>query len=1380
MRITLQSPSSIADVELVGMDPDMPLRELMVAGGWNDPPELVLVDKRRNRTDQPLSTVNFVEGSVVREVIELSAPPRVELVRLAGLATGQFLQLATGTYDVGSSDSDTPAIGQAKEPRFRLEVHSDGTATALALAPGVIVEGDQFRRGRPLVITTHDAVYRVDPLAGESLGSVDPAHGKGAGVHKSVMRQPRLLASPAHPTLDLPPPPPEPRGAPTISWLVTLAPVPIGIVLAFFLSPYFLAFAAMSPIISIARWRDGKKRLRIDAAASVQYTLEKLHSFGLQIRHQADIEAQHRRDRYVDLRRQEKIADTGSPRLWEVRPHHQDHLNVTLGLGEATWGPTVARNPSVEGIDDLIEASSFLRSCPATVGLADVRGIGLVGPVEIAQKVAAAMLLELTVRQGPADIEVHCLLDVDSSEIWDWVKWLPHLYSTSGEPRLMFDRSATSAVLDLPVPDVRRGLDPDSSPAQLLLIDSIGHLRTGLPDVSAAVNRGAAVAIVVAESVDQLPAFCGAVVQVSEAGDCRVNKVDSGEVMDGILAPVADMGAIVNTARAMSRFVDPDVAGAAAQVPTRCKLSELQGTGLGTASVTERWGRSAVRSGGHLSAVLGVGAEGPFEVDLVRDGPHALVAGTTGAGKSELLRTLIASMAWGYSPDQVTFVLVDFKGGGAFDACANLPHTVGVVTDLDAPLAARALRCMRAELTYREHRLRGAGVSDLSELPETAEPLPRLVIVVDEFATLAAELPDFMESLVDVAQRGRSLGIHMVLATQRPAGVVDNKIRANTNLRIALRVQDDSDSIEVIGSSEAAKIHRTQQGRAFARLGAGELVRFQTALVSEPPAALDGVALRLNPFRLNAQRPEPQIVTPGQRSDQPSELELLSVSASNAAVRLALDVPRVPWPEPLPPARPLAELAKPGGSQWRVAVGEVDLPDEQRRSVFTWSGPEDGNVLVYGVDSADVAGVLGTFCTAIASSHKPDEAHLYVVDFAGALSALSDLPQVGGYLGPEDDERIGRLLDLLETLLDERRDLLREQRSAGLGPSDVPMIGLFIANYTGLLEHFDEQGDLDGAVRLGAILRDGPPLGVFMFASGTGERGIPMKVSAQVSTKFVLRLADSTSYSAFGLRARDIPSLGPGRAIDTRTGLEVQFAIPAWSVPSVSTSEQVANGPVRLRTLGSDISLDELAGETQIRGDLWRLAIGINHHDLSAALIDIRAGVHTVVAGPPASGRSTALRSIAASLAAVSPQTPIGSIGIELGTEVGCLISTAEELIQFGVEGGLLLVDNIEQLPVELSPDLEKLVAAAPQQLRIVVSGRNETLKGMQPMMRMLTASRTGLLPRPGTDAGDVFRCRLRVKGVYEAGRGFLLNGGTGGIAQIAHTNNFAVLVENW
>ena len=287
----------------------------------------------------------------------------------------------------------------------------------------------------------------------------------------------------------------------------------------------------------------------------------------------------------------------------------------------------------------------------------------------------------------------------------------------------------------------------------------------------------------------------------------------------------------------------------------------------------------------------------------MRDGPHGLVGGTTGSGKSEFLRSLISGLAARNDPTKLTFILIDFKGGAAFKPLEALPHTIGTISNLDEQLADRALRALEAEMDYRQRMFAaaGEGVDNLDAYLATnpSEPMPRLLLVVDEFAMLAKDFPDVLTSLVSIGAVGRTLGVHMILATQRPAGVVNDDILANTNLRVALRVQSKEDSNNVIGVPHAATISRSQKGRSWVKLGQEDITPVQTALVTGRAEAVDAVQIEYRDVVFGA--PGGSVSSAGTKGAEVTEadMDLMIEAIIEASDHLGIASPRPVWPTPL-------------------------------------------------------------------------------------------------------------------------------------------------------------------------------------------------------------------------------------------------------------------------------------------------------------------------------------------------------------------------------------------------------------------------------------------------------------------------------------------------
>ncbi|MWV50385.1 hypothetical protein GRS96_14015 [Rathayibacter sp. VKM Ac-2803] len=544
-----------------------------------------------------------------------------------------------------------------------------------------------------------------------------------------------------------------------------------------------------------------------------------------------------------------------------------------------------------------------LPDAPLTAALS--AGIGVVGPPVLVRAFARALIVQCAELVAPADLSIV----LPSGSEWAGSRALPHA-RTAAAPVVL--RVVEQDSDDEPVPD--------------------GRL------------------IVLTDDPSRLPTSCRVVVVLGGR---------EGDLVVGRLLPgVTEHLRVDYVSQAQAQAYAVELAGASGgsggrDLPARVLLTEF----------------GALRRGGGepgLRAVVGAVEDGPFEIDLVRDGPHAIIGGTTGSGKSELLIAWITALAARHDPAALTFFLADFKGGAGFAALAGLPHVTGVITDLDPGGAARAFASIAAELRRREVVLAQHSVPDIARLaPGT---LARLVIVVDECAVVLERSPELHRAFADITARGRSLGVHLVLCTQRPVGVVRDAVAANCGLRIALRVQDTADSRALIGSDAAARLPHGTPGRCIVSVGGRQrLVQSAIARSEDLAAAV-----------------------------QPGDEEV--------AVHR-------PWRDPLPAVLPL-----PGGGDGRLLLGLVDRPEEQSQVVVAL---ERRSVLVLGASGSGRSGALRTIATQLSPArlvgpHDAEEAWDAIVDDSSGSGPLlvDDLDLL---LRRCTDEERRRLLDALQT-----------------------------------------------------------------------------------------------------------------------------------------------------------------------------------------------------------------------------------------------------------------------------------------------------------------------------------------------------------------------------
>ncbi len=939
---------------------------------------------------------------------------------------------------------------------------------------------------------------------------------------------------------------------------------------------------------------------------------------------------------------------------------------------------------------------------------------------------------------------------------------------------------------------------------QLRRLPAVARLLAEGPDLGVRV-------ICIDEQAVALPVECGATVEVTGETDTalrvtvRDNAALDGVAMDGVSQPWAQ-----RFARALAPLEDATPDDAVAELPSEVALLDLLPFEATDAGALETSWLVSPRS---TSVPLGVGVEGtPFTVDLRLDGPHALVAGTTGAGKSELLQALVAGLAVGNRPDELAFVLIDYKGGAAFKDCARLPHTVGTVTDLDGHLTERALSSLGAELRRRETVLRDGGCKDIDDYlahRSAGDPsLPRLVLVVDEFATLAEELPDFVGGLVGIAQRGRSLGVHLVLATQRPSGVVSADIRANTTLRIALRVTDAGESADVVDVKDAATISRATPGRAVARIGAGAVTPFQSARVGRSATmAVSGPRIR----RAEWAEAGGALVRPAAGpTSGPTDLSRLVDAACRAAAALDITPVPSPWLPPLGDVLPLAAVPTTSRASM-VPFGLLDLPAEQRRAPLVLDLEHGGHLLVAGGPRSGRTTVLRTIAGSLAMRTAADEAHLYVIDGgSGGLAALAALPHCGAVVGRDQVARGDRLLARLAEEVERRQSLLAtggftslaEQRTAVEPDDRLPWLVLMVDGWEGVQAAYDEIDHGRPLDVLQRLIREGGSAGLRVIL--TGDRGVlTSRVGGSISDRLLLRLADPGDYGLAGVAARQVPVAMPaGRGLLADGAVEAHVALlgddPAGPAQQAALAA-VANAaekrpteltpahqrPLRVEPLPARVCVDtiRIAAKAASTGPLWTL-VGVGGDELEPLGVDLESdGRAFVVGGPAGSGKSSTLMTVTrwlghegiATVVVASARSPLSSLSGEPGVLDVLRADQSDELTALlaGHRSPLVVVvDDAEMVhdsPME-RPLCELLRPHGTPDTALVLAASSTDMAGF---FRGLTVearrNRCGLLLGPaGPVDGDLLGVRVTRGGETRPGRGLLVVRGRAQPVQVA------------
>ncbi|MGG5260817.1 FtsK/SpoIIIE domain-containing protein [Phycicoccus avicenniae] len=1078
-----------------------------------------------------------------------SAPPAdatpsvLEIAAVAGPDAGRSLPLSPPGLVVGRSPTvglrlDDPALSRE---HCRFDVGPDGVRVVdLGSTNGVEVDGrpvcGEATVDTASVVVLGSTTLRLRRSASPGMPVTHP--GDGTAVVEPVPSPPpeppagRVVAPRA----------PEPPRRGRIPWVAALVPVPVVGVLALFFGPQVLAFALLGPVMVLSSGLGdrvgGRRRHRRELAEHRVALREHDERLAAAL----DAERRLRHLAHPDPHRVLALATHRGSGLW-ARP---GDLGVRLGLGTTT-----ARTRVVD--EDGHEDGCRLRHAPVVVDLDAVGGLAVVGDRAVTGAVLASLVGQLVVRNPPSAL---ALEHTAATEDWSWLDLLPHRGSGGGRRLLV--------VPDAAAPDVASAVAAVRSEGGIVLVAA--------PDDFTVPDACPVRALVVG----------GGAVQLTASHD---EPTDGSEVVADGVGPAwrERLGRALAPVREGSR--------GGRSLPSGLTLPELLGPEVLTpAGVQARWSRST-----GPTATVGVTADGPLALDLRRDGPHVLVGGTTGSGKSEFLRTLVTALSLDSPPEALSLLLVDFKGGAAFGSCADLPHVVGLVTDLDEHLVKRVLVSLEAELRRRERVLAATGAADLEDHRRRAAPehrLPRLVVVVDELRALVDASPEAVSALVRLAAQGRSLGIHLVLATQRPAGTVTAEVQANVNLRLAFRVRDRADSVHVVEDESAALLPPDVPGRGVASGGDRSTLPFQAALVV--PAAAEGPSLVVTSGLLTDVGPV------ARAEDRSVEVARVVDVIRRAHAGVGGAPPRRPWLPALP-----AVVAAAGVPPTAVAL--VDEPDRQRQVPWGWA-PEASLWRVVGQPRSGRSTALARLVGAAAAGHPPGRLHVQVLASDPRALGLGHLPHVGTAAALDDPQAVEAVLDHLEQ---------------PPGPDDAALRLLVLDGWDRLVDAEDTRAPASPSERVLRLAREGARLGVRCVVSG-GRDLLRPRWSGLGGEVLLLGPADPVDLTLLGLPAASGPR-PPGRGTRGSDGREVQVALPPNHDPP---PRGAAHGPRpwTYRPLPERVTRDVAAEGAPG----WLVGVSAPSAEPWSWRPDLH-GRRLLVLGPSRSGRSTTLAALSRS-----------------------------------------------------------------------------------------------------------------------------------------------------
>lgn len=955
--------------------------------------------------------------------------------------------------------------------------------------------------------------------------------------------------------------------------------------------------------------------------------------------------------------------------FWNKRTDQNDFLEARIGIGSVPLQIKVnfpeeefslVSNSLREEAEKIVGKYRYIENVPMSYNFYVHFLTAVLGEEKERYGFVQNILIQFLTFYSYDDLKVVVFTDSSKERYWDYLRYMNHNFSNNRDFRFFAsnveDAKTVMNYLNGVLNQRKQIQLPQSQktykPHYLILIDNYDDLKRYdfFKNLTESLGVTGFSVIFVTDRISKLPSKCDNFITLNnKTSGILLNAYEtqhqiyfSDEIATGVN--------MMNLARVLSN-VPIEFEDAAKSLPNAIAFLEMEKVGkVEQLNILNRWNSNdSTRS---LKAEVGVDVQGDLlylDLHEKAHGPHGLIAGMTGSGKSEFIITYILSMAMNYSPDDVAFILIDYKGGGLAFAFENkaigkvLPHLAGTITNLDKAEMDRTLVSIDSELKRRQTIFNeardqmGESTIDIYKYQrlykegKLSEPIPHLFIICDEFAELKSQQPEFMDSLISAARIGRSLGVHLILATQKPSGVVNDQIWSNTKFRVCLKVQDASDSKEMLKKPDAASLKQT--GRFYLQVGYDELFLLgQSAWCGAKYYPSDKI-LREVDKSINFLSDSGQFIksvqgSSGQKKGEAQGEQLANIldliidvakQTNKKAMRLWLEnIPEIILESNLRIKYQIQE--KP--YDVKAVIGEYDAPELQTQGLVSYSFLEDGNTIIYGNDGAERENLLMDIVFSSIQYHTPEEINYYMIDFGSeSLRNFENLPHVGGIVYQGEKEKFTNLYKLLTNELRKRKKLFASFggeyknyiKSSG---KTLPIITVIFNNYDTINETYPELYD-----DMPNLARDSARYGIVYILTGNATNSIPSKVSQNFTNMFAFKLKDISDYTiVFGKKASNMPKDIFGRGLilngevhefQTASIVEDRNTLQEYIL---QVSSQLKNHyKVKAKpipTLPDKVTFDFISSEIT---DISAVPVGVSSKELEIVKMDYKSNLSGII-----------------------------------------------------------------------------------------------------------------------------------------------------------------------